>query len=149
MARVIAAAAVVAKQMAEDGPTHIVEHLLGEFHPQRRRASGVYYTPAAVVSYLVERTDQVLRDELHRTAGLAPTNDGPPLCIIDPAMGSGVFLLEAVRRIKRSWQLDSIRSDQDGWSKYVSTQLLPRMHGLEIMPAALVVAHFLLSGRID
>lgn len=148
MARVVSAAEVVAKHTADDGPAHIVEHLLSEFHPQRRRATGVYYTPSAVVSYLVERTDQVLRDELKRPGGLAPMNNSPPLHIIDPAMGSGLFLLEAVRRVRQSWRPKSTNGNRDDWNEYLSTQLLPQMHGLEIMPAALIVAHFLLADAL-
>lgn len=55
---------------------------------QARRASGVYYTPAEVVHYIIERT---------LLPGISTAPSGAPRVprILDPACGAGAFLHEA------------------------------------------------------
>lgn len=82
----------------EDGPSIAPDALgrvfEGVMEPGRRRASGAYYTPAALVRRVVD-------------AALAARFDGrtPPLVelegltVLDPAAGSGAFLLGALERV--------------------------------------------------
>lgn len=60
--------------------------------PEVRRAEGVYYTPTHVVRYIV---DQVL-DPFLRDASLESVSD---LTILDPACGSGSFLVAAYEKL--------------------------------------------------
>jgi len=60
--------------------------------PEVRKAGGVYYTPRYVVNYIVERTVGEL------VKGKAP-KDMSRLAILDPACGSGSFLIRAFERI--------------------------------------------------
>jgi hypothetical protein len=55
-----------------------------------QRARGVYYTPAAVARYIVDRTLGPLLDA-------APEDELPRLAVLDPACGAGAFLTEAYR----------------------------------------------------
>lgn len=63
----------------------------------RRKATGSFYTPRAITDYLVRRT-------------LAPLVRGQPpdgilrLRIVDPAMGSGAFLVGACRYLARRYE---------------------------------------------
>lgn len=80
---------------------HVYEQFLGkvirltpghrakiEEKPEVRKAGGVYYTPSYIVNYIVERTvGEALKDK-------SPT-DAAQLRIVDPACGSGSFLLGA------------------------------------------------------
>ena len=63
-----------------------------EEKPEVRKAGGVYYTPKWVVSYIVENTVGKLID------GKSPETI-ESIHILDPACGSGSFLIEAVDSI--------------------------------------------------
>jgi len=61
-----------------------------------RKRTGSYYTPPEVVSAMVNLVDEALRGPLfERPAGFA-TSD---VTVADPAVGTGTFLLGALRRI--------------------------------------------------
>ena len=60
--------------------------------------------------------------------------------ILDPATGTGTFLDEIVRHIH------SKMSGQAGmWQSYVNADLLPRLHGFELMMASYTIAHLKLG----
>jgi hypothetical protein len=131
---------------------YIFEHWLASQAPGERRRFGVYFTPRAVAEFLVERTDEVLRREFDIKAGLADqTHD---LHILDPALGSGVFLLAAIDRVQRTlfdhWHAQGQDSRQRAslWDTSVRERLLPRMHGVEILPEPLTVAHLLIGFKL-
>ena len=61
-----------------------------------RKLTGSYYTPPEVVSAMTNLVDQALRGPLfERTAGLASSD----VTLADPAVGTGTFLLGALRKI--------------------------------------------------
>ncbi len=68
-----------------------------------RKATGSFYTPRPIADYLVRRT-------------LGPlVNDAPPqrilsLRIVDPAMGSGAFLVAACRYLASAYETSLVRS---------------------------------------
>lgn len=75
------------------------ESALGRRHQRGRKSGGVYYTPDRVVRYIVETTLGRL------LTGLAPA-DVAGLRILDPACGSGSFLLGALDHLidwHRAW----------------------------------------------
>ncbi len=71
---------------------HLYEHFLGVYDPKLRRESGAYYTPTDVVSCMVRLTDTLLRERMDQALGFA--SDG--VVTIDPAMGTGTFLLNII-----------------------------------------------------
>lgn len=73
----------------------LYESFLTRYDPALRKKSGVYYTPAPVVSFLTRFTEDVLRERLDRSRGFAE-ND---VIVVDPAMGTGSFLAEVVDRV--------------------------------------------------
>lgn len=153
--------------MNHDPVTHFYETFLGEYDSKRRKARGVYYTPLPVVQHIVRAVDQVLKDEFGLADGLAddstvehtysvnPYKKGrgtggkeyftktdaiPRVQILDPATGTGTFLNETIKLIaERKKHLGS------SWSSYVESNLLPRMHGFELLMAAYSMAHMRLS----
>ncbi len=63
-----------------------------------RKQLGVWYTPAEIVKYTVERVDTVLRQELSLPLGLADKN----VYVLDPCCGTGSYLVEVLDRIHRT-----------------------------------------------
>lgn len=69
-----------------------------EYKPEVKKAGGVYYTPQYIVDYIVENTvGELLKSKT--------PNKVSELRIIDPACGSGSFLLGAYQKLL-DWHLD-------------------------------------------
>jgi type I restriction-modification system DNA methylase subunit len=68
-----------------------------ELKPDVRKAGGVYYTPEYIVDYIVKNTVGKLLKEL-------PPNKIKKLRILDPACGSGSFLIRAYREMLNYYQ---------------------------------------------
>lgn len=68
-----------------------------EEKPEVRKAGGVYYTPRYIVDYIVEQTVGKLVQEQKPEKTLK-------LHILDPACGSGSFLIRAFERVCEHWQ---------------------------------------------
>jgi hypothetical protein len=146
---------------------HVFESFLGAHDASSRIRWGVYYTPPQVARFLVRQLDEALVRDFGLPDGLAdlstwrsiaarhrgirvPENispDAPFVQILDPAVGAGIFLAEVVRSVHatvtRRWETEnkSPRQIRSLWSRYVVQDLLPRMHGVELLPAALCLAH--------
>ncbi|MEQ8316260.1 MAG: Eco57I restriction-modification methylase domain-containing protein [Phycisphaerales bacterium] len=113
---------------------HIYERFLGsvislsktgktakvETKPEVRKAGGVYYTPTYIVDYIVEQTvGRLLEDRTIVMKGRGKAR-GPvmnkPLRVLDPACGSGSFLLGAYQRLL-DWYLDFyVNNDPESWA---------------------------------
>ncbi|HII06499.1 MAG TPA: N-6 DNA methylase [Methanotrichaceae archaeon] len=75
-----------------------------EYKPEVRKAGGVYYTPSYIVNYIVENTVGKLLE------GQTPTT-ASELRILDPACGSGSFLIGAYQKLldwHRDWYADHL-----------------------------------------
>jgi hypothetical protein len=79
---------------AASGPAHtaLYETFLQEYDPELRRLSGSYYTPDRLARSMVRFTDEILREKLGRPWGYADDD----VIVVDPAMGTGTFLVEVV-----------------------------------------------------
>ena len=141
----------------EDPVVHFYEDFLSAYDPKLRELRGVYYTPEPVVSYIVSSVDRLLRREFGLSDGLADTTtvktvtaDGEPqssprVLILDPAVGTGTFLREAVSQIRDDVQR---RRLEGAWPKYVQEHLLPRLFGFELMMAPYAICHLKLALEI-
>lgn len=83
---------------ADDAIQYFYEPFLEAFDPELRKDLGVWYTPSEVVTYMVERTDRMLKTELGIKRGLAD----PSVTILDPACGTGAFLIAVLKRIRKT-----------------------------------------------
>jgi len=84
-----------------------------EDKPEVRKAGGVYYTPTYVVDYIVKQTVEKLVE------GKKPGPRGAvsKLKILDPACGSGSFLLRAYQFLL-DWHRDQyVKNDPKIWAK--------------------------------
>ena len=151
----------------EDPVIHFYEHFLAAYDRQQKVSRGVFYTPRPVVSYIVRSVDGLLRSEFGLADGLADTttwgemskrHDGPEkprgvspdqafVQILDPATGTGTFLVEVIDLIHNTmaakWRLQGHGKQAITalWNEYVPKHLLPRLHGYELLMAPYAIAH--------
>ena len=122
----------------EDPVIHFYETFLAEYDPQRRVDRGVYYTPPQVISYIVRSVDSLLKTELNRPDGLADENT----LILDPATGTGGFLLRVLEHIQASVTQTYGTAE---WQQYVNAELVKRIFGFELLVAPYTIAHLKLG----
>jgi hypothetical protein len=115
------------------------EPFLQAYDPRQRELRGVYYTPEAVVSYIVRSLDALLQSTLGRENGLCDAD----VKILDPATGTGSFLFAALDEIHRQMELYGT------WKSDVYANVLPRLFGLELMVAPYTIAHLKLALQLD
>ena len=111
---------------------HVYEQFLGkvirltaghravvEEKPEVRKAGGVYYTPTYIVDYTVKQTvGRLLKDKKP-----GPNSTASKIKILDPACGSGSFLIGAYQFLL-DWHLDGyINDDPQKWSRGRSPQI--------------------------
>ena len=150
---------------------HFYETFLTKYNPAKRKARGVWYTPEPVVNFIVRAVDEVLKREFGLAMGLADTskvlNDWDTgqkhltkkgkvaksemnamvkkevhrVQILDPATGTGTFLAECIKQIA-----PIVKSAAGGmWSGYVEKELIPRLHGFELLMASYAMCHMKLD----
>ncbi len=146
---------------------HFYEDFLAAYNPKKRKSRGVWYTPEPVVDFIVRAVDDVLKTEFGLADGLADTskvtvdwdtgtNDPKTgkavtikkevhkVQILDPATGTGTFLAKAVQLIA-----DRVKARAPGkWSGYVEQDLLPRLHGFELLMASYAMCHMKLDMQL-
>lgn len=129
-----------------DPVIHFYEDFLKEYDPELRKKLGAFYTPLPVVRFIVRAVDFLLEKEFGLPNGLADTSKLPNgvhrVQVLDPAVGTGTFISAVIRRIYERL----INDGQKGrWHAYVHHDLLPRIHGFELMMAPYTIAHLKLS----
>ena len=151
----------------EDPVIHFYESFLTEYDKEEKVQRGVFYTPLPVVSWIVRSIDALLRSEFGLEDGLADTAtwgemadrydalsipegvspDQDFVQILDPATGTGTFLVEVIdlihKTLKDKWQDEGHRTMQvqSLWNEYVSRHLLSRLHGYELLMAPYAISH--------
>ncbi|MDD9979335.1 MAG: putative DNA binding domain-containing protein [Boseongicola sp.] len=151
----------------EDPVIHFYELFLKEYDPQKRMQRGVFYTPRPVVSFIIRGVDEILRTEFGLPLGLADTStwaevaarndritipahvepDAPFVQILDPATGTGTFLVEVIdliyKRMKQHWKAQGKTVDEinAAWNDYVPRHLLSRLTAFELLMAPYTIAH--------
>lgn len=112
---------------------YFYEDFLQTFDPKAREKYGVYYTPIEVVRYMTGALDRALRENLG-TQGLRD----PGVTILDPATGTGTFLLGVAERVR-----DQVMADEGGVAASMALgDLAGRMFGFELLVGPYAVAHY-------
>lgn len=136
-------------------------HAKVEDKPEVKKAGGVYYTPTYIVDYIVENTVGKLLEgkDPHEVAGRTKTTwkrskRGRPLSVLDPACGSGSFLIGAYQYLLdwyRDWYVehgaakykDRIHQTRTNEWRLTTAErkriLLDHIYGVDIDPAAVEV----------
>jgi predicted helicase len=133
------------KMNREDIVIRFYEDFLAAYKPQMRERRGVYYTPEPVVSYMVRSVDILVKEKFNKPLGLAD----PTVTILDPACGTGTFLLYIFQLIYQRFQ-ESPAALTEGlvdksWSGYVKERLLPRIFGFELLMSPYAICHLKLG----
>tara|TARA_R110002096_G_scaffold432240_1_gene648766 strand:+ start:194180 stop:197551 length:3372 start_codon:yes stop_codon:yes gene_type:complete len=163
------------KNPDEDTVLHFYEHFLKEYDSIMRQQRGVYYTPHPVVSFIVRSVDEILQKEFGLEDGLADIStwaevtaknpnieipeiarpEDPFVQILDPAIGTGTFLVEVIdlieRRMKRKWMKQGATDKEilTSWNDYVPKHLLTRLYGFELMMAPYSIAHIKIGMKLE
>ena len=149
----------------QDPIIHFYETFLAEYNPKLRKQRGVWYTPEPVVQFIVRAVDDILKSEFDLPDGIADTSKieiekqtqtpdsrtktGYKMVkelvhkvqILDPATGTGTFLAAIIQHIFHS-QFENMGGI---WNSYVEEDLLPRLHGFELLMASYAMAHLKLD----
>lgn len=148
----------------QDPFLHFYEDFLAEYNPAKRKARGVWYTPEPVVNFIVRAVDDVLKIEFGLADGLADTSkitikwdtgqndlktgklahikkEVHRVQILDPATGTGTFLAEVVKVV--SERIKGVAPGQ--LSAYIERDLIPRLHGFELLMASYAMCHMKLD----
>ena len=129
--------------------------------PGVRREKGVWYTPKSVVRFIVRAVDHILKEQFGLIEGLKDNSkvevdmieeadsveEGAPqqrikkvihkVQILDPAVGTGNFLIEIIEHLHENYPKSMLGT----WPEYVAQDLIPRLHGFEILMPPYIIAH--------
>lgn len=138
-----------------DPVIHFYEDFLKEYDAAQRVKLGAFYTPIAVVRFIVQAVNNILVRDFALSGGLADTarierdvvvqgkktkESIHKVQILDLAVGTGTFLNEVVKTIHATF-----KGQEGRWQSYVDRDLLPRLHGFELMMAPYTIAHLKLG----
>jgi Type ISP C-terminal specificity domain/N-6 DNA Methylase len=109
---------------------YFYEHFLATFAPEDRDRYGVFYTPIEVVRYMTAALNRALRDNLNMK-GLTD----PLVTILDPATGTGTFLLGIAEHVRKE-------AEASGMAELALADLAKRMFAFELLIGPYAVAHY-------
>jgi Type ISP C-terminal specificity domain len=159
----------------DDPVIHFYEDFLKAYDKKMRAKRGVFYTPSPVVQFIVRSVGEILKTEFGIEDGLASTitwgeylalshsregghpdlklpkfctADTPFVQILDPATGTGTFIVEVITQVHAhmlaKWRKQGLVTKaqwQPLWVEYVKHHLLPRLYAFELMMAPYAIAH--------
>jgi predicted helicase len=140
---------------------HFYEDFLASYDAKLRKSKWVYYTPEPVVNFMIRGVDYILKNDFNLSDWIADTSkitmeedlqvvkwkmqkrkrEVHKVQILDPATWTGTFLNDIIKYIyttRFEWMTWI-------WKSYVDENLLPRLHGFEIMMASYAMAHLKLD----
>ena len=121
-----------------DPIVHFYETFLANYDPEERERRGVYYTPEAVVSYIVRSLHKLLKAEFGKPDGLA--SEG--VTLLDPAAGTMTFVAQAAQQAVREFE---VKYGAGGCEQFVRNHILPNFYAFELMMAPYAVGHLKMS----
>ena len=117
----------------EDPYIYFYENFLKAYNQEKRVEKGVYYTPAAVVQFIVKAVQQSLIKDFQKS-GLDDDN----ISVLDFATGTGTFLLESFKTA-----LENVDKGQK--NGFIRNNLLENFFGFEYLIAPYTIAHLKLT----
>lgn len=148
-----------------DPVIHFYEEFLKKYDSRMRADAGAFYTPQPAVQFMVRAVDDVLRTRFNLPLGIADATswrevaerngfevpegvdaDKPFVSMVDPATGTGTFLVEWLRQALRSFEQAGA---SESWSDHARNVVLPSMHAFELMLAPYAIAHLKVALELD
>jgi hypothetical protein len=123
-----------------DAWLYFYEDFLEVYDNDLRKRTGSYYTPVQVVKAMTRLVNEALRDRFDLHDGLA----NQKVTLVDPAMGTGTFLLEVVRAIGQTVADDL----GDGAVPAAVADALLRLVGFELQLGPFAVAQLRLLAEL-
>ncbi|WP_242888837.1 type ISP restriction/modification enzyme [Actinomadura litoris] len=122
-----------------DAYAYLYERFLATYDPELRKDTGSYYTPIDVARHIVRFVDEVLQEHLGKEWGLADDD----IVIVDPAMGTGTFLVEIIGAVA-----DRVGDKLGPGTRedFVHDLVSKRLIGFEIQVAPYAVAELRIHG---
>lgn len=100
----------------------------GYLPPEERKQLGEFYTPTEVIEYILD------------SAGYTSDNEIRGKKILDPACGSGSFLVEATKRLMGRYKGIGFNSEDPDEAKQIIDECANSIYGLDIHPFACFIA---------
>jgi len=125
-----------------DPIVHFYETFLAEYNPKERERRGVYYTPEAVVSYIVRSLNILLKEQFGRADGLASKS----VTVLDPAAGTLTFLAEASKLAVEEFVSKYGEGGKEG---FIKDHILKNFYAFELMMAPYAVGHLKMSFLLE
>ena len=148
--------------LKDDPVVFFYQHFLDEYDPEQRRELGTYYTPIPVVRFMVRAVDEIIKTEFELPLGVADqttwdeyskiqkiaipkglSKNDKVIRMIDPATGTGTFLLEWMR------QASSNLKAANQYSPKAMESVVQQMDAFEISLSSYAVAHLKTSLELD
>lgn len=120
------------RRYVPDPIVHAYEPFFRKYDAAAREANGVYYTPVEIVQQIVSGVDELLRTTLQRPDGILDESAR----FLDPATGTGTFLLGLANEISHEADKAGLPTDQ-----VVHEVLTTRTAAFELFPGPYTIAH--------
>ncbi|WP_162865721.1 type ISP restriction/modification enzyme [Deinococcus wulumuqiensis] len=117
--------------------TYFYEPFLEAFDSQLKKDLGIWYTPHEIIRYQIDHVHALLKEHLNLPDGLLDER----VTILDPATGTGGYLLELGRFMAQEYQ----RQGKGRIGTRIKEAFQKRVFGFELMPAPFAIAHLQLG----
>ena len=149
------------KDRRMDPVVYLYEEFLKQYDPRQRMDAGAFYTPLPVVRFMTKAVDHLLKRDFGLLLGVADGGTWADVCrhlgivlpddtvpdrqfvsMIDPATGTGTYLMEWLRVARESYVAGH---GEKGWPEHFGQVVAPAMHAFEYSVAPYAVAHLKLA----
>jgi len=126
----------------KDPIIHFYETFLSTYDPEIRERRGVYYTPEAVVGYIVRSIHSILKTHFGLSDGLASQE----VKLLDPAGGTMTFPAEAINLAAKEF---TTKYGEGGLHHWIKKHILQDFYAFELMMAPYAIGHLKIGFILD
>ncbi|TFB08454.1 DNA methyltransferase [Candidatus Atribacteria bacterium MT.SAG.1] len=126
----------------KDPIIHFYETFLSTYDPEIRERRGVYYTPEAVVGYIVRSIHSILKTHFGFSDGLASQE----VKLLDPAGGTLTFPAAAINLAAKEF---TTKYGEGGLHSWIKKHILPDFYAFELMMAPYAIGHLKIGFILD